>query len=967
MLGNVAAGKPLGVEWSHPHPVFFPPTKSMIQPFCQFWKTARKQSERLQAKLLGQLLLVVLCGGMNSAVVLGRQNGDSSQIDPQAQQREDHFENHIRPLLTKNCISCHGQVKREGNLDLSSIDGILRGGDSGPAIVSGKPEESLMMEAVRHQSLEMPPDRKLEDKLVQPLAQWIADGAHWPRGQVLKVVSEITEEDRQWWCMQPIRKPNIPQLDNLSNTSPIKTTWARNEIDNFIGKRLQSEGLTPANQASPLQLYRRIHFALTGLPPTEVPQASYFEAADWYESLVDQLLAEKSYGENQARYWLDLVRYADSDGYRADALRPAAQQYRDYVIASFNQDKPYDRFVMEQLAGDEIAPHDRDSIVGTMFLRHWIYEHNQRDVEGQWQEILDDVTETTADAFLALGLKCARCHDHKYDPLLQKDFFRLQAYFAAMHPREDVPVATIEERQAYNQQYEAWDKATRQLRLAIYEIENQPLLAHATREGFDKFVPEIKAMVLKQPYERTPHEHQIATLAQRQYDLVPEKLPEWLDKEKLAARQKLLDELATFDAIKPKPLPTQGFAATDVGPVAPPTWIVGDASKTPVEPGPPTIVDGQPAEIQAPPQALQTTGRRTALAKWIVSPENPLTARVIVNRIWEQHFGVGLAENASDFGRLGEKPSHPELLDWLAINFMEEGWSIKKLHRLILNSATYRQASQTQESGLPQTGQQLSTVASRVDPSNRLLWKMNPRRLSGEEVVDSMLLASGELKSGTKRAIYEKVMRNNLHPIASLFDFPDRIRSVSKRHRTTTSTQALLLMNNDWMRQRSLKVLESLKDLDTAEFVQQVHMRLLARSASAQELAEALEFIQQYAAVSPEPETKGAAEPSKAEPSTVDTTKAVLAKSEPKSTDTTVPPGTTADKPKPIDPANEPIVGASGKPKPKEDAKSNAKVDNKAADKEKKPAPEPILSPQDQARLALIHAMFSSNEMIYID
>lgn len=879
--------------------------------------------------------------------------------------QEDHFENHVRPLLVKNCIQCHGQTKREAGLDLSSLDGVLRGGDSGPAMAVGKSDESLIVEALRHQSLQMPPDKKLDDAAVDQIVRWINDGAYWPTGQVLKVVVKITDEDRQWWCMQPIRDPAPPMVANPQ--------WCRNEIDQFILKRLESEGLAPSEAASPSQLYRRAHLAVTGLPPKfDAKQIEQLAQPSGYDQWVDELLNQKSYGENQARYWLDLVRYAESDGYRADAYRPAAQQYRDYVIESFNADKPYDRFIMEQLAGDEIDPSNRQALVGTMFLRHWIYEHNQRDVEGQWQEILDDLTETTADAFLALGLKCARCHDHKYDPLLQKDFFRLQAYFAAMHPREDLPVGTIEEREKYLKEYEAWELATRKIRLALYEIENPVLLAHATREGFEKFVPEIKAMVLKQPYERTPREHQIATLTQRQYDLQPEKLPEWLDKEKLAKRQELLDELAKFDSIKPQPLPTQPFVATDVGPIAPPMHIVGDREKVPVEPGPPSIIDDEPAEIVSPHPALQTTGRRTALAKWIASPENPLTARVIVNRVWEQHFGVGLAENASDFGRLGESPSHPELLDWLASRFIEDGWSLKRLHQRILKSATYRQSSVRVDSLASRID------PSRIDPSNRLLWRMNPRRLSGEEIVDAMLTSSGELSKGTKRAIYEKVMRNNLHPLTSLFDFPDRIRSVSKRHRTITSTQALMLMNNDWIRERAIKLLNSTKNLDSAEFVAQAHERVLGRSASEEEIASALAFMQDYSQLAPEPAAVEQAtdEPKSADQTIQETKPSASQVANQVASQMPKPDAVATDVAKPdvktstpnADPnsvaTNEPIVGASGKNKPKDEPK---KADGKAASKEKAKEPEIVLSPQEQARVALLHALLNSNEMIYVD
>ena len=341
-----------------------------------------------------------------------------------------------------------------GRLGSNDSAGHAAGRRLGASRTGRHSQRSLLIEAVRRQSLEMPPDRELTDQQIESLARWIDGGAPWPEGPPLRPVSEILEQDRQWWCIQPIADPHPPAVEDQG--------WCRNEIDRFILARLQAAGLKPAPAAGRLQLQRRLHFGLTGLPPNWQAELDTETAADsgWYEQLLEQLLNDPGYGENQARYWLDLVRYADTDGYRADGPRPAAHQYRDYVIRSFNEDKPYDRFVMEQLAGDEIDPGNAQAVIGTMFLRHWIYEHNQRDVEGQWQEVLDDITETTADAFLALGLKCARCHDHKFDPLLQRDFFQLQACFAPLLPREDFPVASVETRQRYNQQFEIWEQAT---------------------------------------------------------------------------------------------------------------------------------------------------------------------------------------------------------------------------------------------------------------------------------------------------------------------------------------------------------------------------------------------------------------------------------------------------------------------------------------------------------------------------
>ena len=752
---------------------------------------------------------------------------------------EELFEVHVRPVLVKNCIGCHGQAKQEGALRLTTLPEMMRGGDSGAAIVPGKPEESLLIEAIRYESYEMPPEKQMDQKTIDGLVKWVKAGAPWPAGVVLRPLSNITDEDRQWWCIQPIADPEVPKVDDKG--------WCRNEIDHFIYARLAKEGVKPAREAAPAKLARRVHFALTGLPPDAAVMAEAQQNEQFYNALVDRLLESPAYGENQARLWLDLVRFAESDGYRADGFRPHAHQYRDYVIASFNEDKPYDRFITEQLAGDEVDPGNRDAVIGTMFLRHWIYEHNQRDVEKQWQEILSDITETTGDVFMAQGMKCARCHDHKFDPILHEDYYRMKAFFAAFQPVEKYPVADLEKRTAYSEQMKAWEAATEDIRKELHEIESGPLLQHATREGFDKFIVEIRKMISKRVVDRTPYEQQIASLAARQFDLHPDKLPEWLDEKTEARRQELRKRLAEYDSMKPAPLPTQPFVATDVGPQAPPTYVGDDAENKAVEPGFLTILADKPATITPTPTALQTTGRRSALARWLTGPKNPLTARVMVNRIWQQHFGKGLVETASDFGHLGQPPSHPELLDWLASRFIEDGWSIKSIHRRILTSAAYRQTS------LRAPDEKLQ----RIDPTNKLIWRVNPRRLTGEELIDTVLTASGELKS-KKRAVYKTIRRNKLDPVMALFDYPDRIRSVGKRHQTTTSMQALLLTNGSWANERAAAMAGKLAGQSDADFVRDAYLPLLSREPSAEELSQATQFLQAYAALSPDETAKGA-------------------------------------------------------------------------------------------------------------
>ena len=754
---------------------------------------------------------------------------------------EDSFEIHARPLLVAHCIRCHGETKQEAGLNLATRAGILAGGDSGPAVVPGDPGASLLLEALRYESFEMPPTGKLDDAVIDGIEQWIAAGAAWPAGTVLVPTNPITAEDRAWWCYQPLTSPPVPE------PPAALAGWCRNEIDHFVAAKLAAEQIEPAAEASATALLRRTHYAVTGLPPgpqlvADLAAGSRADAAA-LDRLVDDLLARPAYGEHQARFWLDLVRYADSDGYRADGGRPHAKLYRDYCIRSFNADKPYDRFVTEQLAGDEVDPGNRDAVVATMFLRHWIYEWNQRDVEGQWQKILDDLTETTADVFLAQSLKCARCHDHKFDPLLQKDFYRLQAFFAACLPSEARPVADLATLTAHVEQQQAWEQATADIRRRLDAIERPVLLAHASGEKPTMFPDWIQALFAQRPEEREPREHQIAELAARQFRLHPDKLEEWLDEAAAAERRELLAQLAGYDALKPEPLPTQPFVMSDVGPQAPVTHIPDDRTQTPIEPGFLTLLDPAPATIEPPPAALATTGRRTALARWITSPDNPLTARVIVNRVWQQHFGRGLSASTSDFGHLGQPPTHPELLDWLASWFIREGQSLKKLHRLILTSATFRQASD----------RPLDDRLAAIDPENTLLWRMPQRRLSGEEITDTVLAASAAVTPGNRkqRAIYKPVRRNSPDPLLAAFDLPDRIQSAGERHRTTTPMQALFLGNSPWAHEQARRIARSLAARSDAELVRELHRRLFGREASAAEVAEAEDFLAAYEAVTP--------------------------------------------------------------------------------------------------------------------
>lgn len=751
------------------------------------------------------------------------------------------FENHVRPLLVSRCLECHGESKQEGGLRLDRREAILEGGDSGPAIDLQEPAASLLLEAVHYESFEMPPDAPLAESEIASLEAWVAEGSPWPDDAVLrmarKTAAEFSVEDRSHWSFQPVGQYAPPEVTNQN--------WGHGDIDRFILFRLEQAGISPSEQADRRVLIRRLAYDITGLPPT-VEQTRRFLSDtrdDAYERIVNEFLDSSRHGERWAQFWLDLVRYADSDGYKADFARPDAWRYRDYVIDSFNKDKPYDRFVVEQLAGDEVAPSDPDALVATGFLRHWIYEYNQRDAESQWQIILDDVTETTADAFLGLGFSCARCHDHKYDPILQSDYFRMQAFFSSIYPRDDLYAIDPSTRLEYEQQLADWEEATHEIRAQMAVLEAQPL-KNAEHRAVTKFPAEIQALYHSAHEDRTTYENQIWHLIHLQVldEQIKVKFDAKLKDEKLEEWKRLRDQLVEFDDQKPEPLP-KAFGVTDWGIQPATTAIPGDPSSEQIEPGFMVLFDDSTPTIR-PLEEINSTGRRTVLANWIASDENPLTSRVIVNRVWQQYFGRGLVDTPSDLGRLGGKPSHPMLLDYLARRFMDEGWSLKKLHFWIVTSATYRQASRANNDS-----------AAMIDPENRLLWRMNRKRLDGEQLRDAMLLVSGELNTdpggpavgdaANRRSIYGKVMRNNRHPLLDVFDFPDRIKSVGGRNQTITPNQALTLLNGPWIQARAESLASQTSDSNDFDLRRSL-MRVMDRTVNRIPTNEEFNFAQSF-------------------------------------------------------------------------------------------------------------------------
>jgi hypothetical protein len=750
------------------------------------------------------------------------------------------FEEQIRPVLATKCIKCHGSKKQEGKLRLDSRAAMLKGGESGPALVPGKPNESLMIEAMRYESYEMPPTGQLPENVVAPFVDWIAGNAVWPdHGEPIREVSGlITATDREWWAFQPLKKPTVPQASSDS--------WSHNEIDRFIVEQLNNKKLLPAPQATRTELARRLYFNLIGLPPTseELDLFLQDETPQAWENLIDRLLADKRYGEHWGRYWLDVVRYAESDGWNQDAFRSNIYRYRDYVVNSFNADKPYPEFVKEQLAGDEIPNADAEAIVATGFLRLGIYEYNQRDAKSHWNDIINEMTDVAGDVFLGMGMACARCHDHKFDPLLQRDYFKLRAFFEPIIWKDDVPqpFATVEEEEAYNLQKKKWEKATADIRGEIDTL-LKPYYDRKWASTVEKFPLDIQAC-FNTPYDkRTSWDEQMTYLIGRQFwDEAGGPLKS-MKKEDQEKHEELKKKLAEFDDLKPKE-PAKLMAATDFHGAISPTIIPDDPDKTPIKPGFLTVLSE--VSTTAPTTIDSSTGRRTALAEWIAKPDNPLTTRVIVNRIWQQHFGKGIVPTASDFGHLGLPPTHPDLLDWLTVTFVEDGWSFKKLHKRILMSSTWQQASHH-----PQADEY-----QEKDPGEDLLWRFPVQRLSAEQIRDSILALSGELQQkvggpsvgGTtpRRSLYIKQIRNTPDEFLHLFDVANGLKSVAERNMTTTPLQSLMMINGDWILGRAKKFAERLKKQkleSSAETVRHATRLAWGREPSSDELSKAVEFV----------------------------------------------------------------------------------------------------------------------------
>jgi hypothetical protein len=720
------------------------------------------QSTLLKARPEAALHLFAILALLAPAILLGADEA----LKPADRQ---FFETRIRPVLAENCYKCHShQADRiKGRLLLDSRDAVLAGGVSGPAIVPGKPDDSLLIQAIRYtdEDLKMPPEEhggKLNESQIADLTEWVRRGAPDPRIPAMGASGKSYGGVGQaHWAFQPVKPPAVPAVND--------TAWGRSPVDNFVLAKLESAGLHPNPHADKRTLIRRVTFDLTGLPPTESEIQRFLadDSPDAFAQVVDRLLASPAYGEHWARYWLDVARYSDTKGdapRRNDPRYPHAWTYRDYVIDAFNTDKPYNQFILEQLAADRIVveqenkakarnqepPADRTVLAALGFLTLG----NQFD--GRRDDVIADQIDVTTKAFLGLTVACARCHDHKFDPIPTKDYYSLYGVFAN----------TVEP-----------PRVTAQPTLLRKIPQTPDLLDYMAKSAeLEKKEDALQAQFLE---------------FRRSRDKDPQKRRELIRAQGLLQRQ--IGDLE----IEHPGAPARANVVVDVPRARDYTVLVRGEPQHKGEPVPRRFLEALAPDPKKRAEWTKGSGR-VELARAIADPANPLTARVLVNRLWQQHFGAGFVTTPDDLGNMSSPPTHPELLDWLATRFIASGWSIKQLQRTIVLSSTYQQAGTA------------NPAAAAVDAGNRLLWRANLRRLGFEEVYDSLLAIAGTLdrtiggKSimpasnsfGTRRSLYTYIDRRNPPELLAQFDFPNPDTPTGRRYETTVPQQALFLMNS---------------------------------------------------------------------------------------------------------------------------------------------------------------------------
>lgn len=740
------------------------------------------------------------------------------------------FQSDVAPLLTEHCVKCHGGEKgTKGGFDLSTRESALKEGDSGQEIIPGNSAESLLILSIRHADpdLKMPKKGdKLPEEAIAKIAQWVDLGAPFPKpliaGHAARDKAKVSDQDRQFWSFQPLVNAEPPAVKDGS--------WCRTPIDRFILAKLEEKGVVPSGAADKRKLIRRAYFDLIGLPPTP-EQVEHFlndASAGAFETVVDELLASPHYGERWGRHWLDLARYAESHGYEQDYDRPNAWHYRDYIIRALNADQPYDQFLQWQIAGDELAPENPEAWKATGFLAAGTHatQITANQAEKERYDELDDMASTTGMVFLGLSVGCARCHDHKFDPIPTADYYRLISTFTTtvrsdydiiLNPAQYLPVKAQwdGEHAPLVEALATFEKDQLPARLATWEQNGgvAPELPPAPPEsgGAVQAKPDAAAELAKQEILDAQRILKIPAAQRTPPDVA--KLLVWY-RQQDAEWQALAGPVAAHEQVEPKPekvtalICSEGVKAVRLHTQGPDFYEKtfqlkrGDVNLKESEAAPGFLQVLSRADESrwhlAPPAGARTSMKRAALAHWLADVEfgaGSLAARVAVNRLWQHHFGRGLVSTPNDFGAQGERPSHPELLDWLASELIRGGWKLKPLHKQIMLSSVYQEGSATED------------AQRAADPDNFLFSHHQRQRLEGEAIRDAILAVSGVLDRqlfgpGTldeamkRRSIYFQLKRSMLPPMMIAFDAPDTLQSMGLRSSTTVAPQSLLLLNN---------------------------------------------------------------------------------------------------------------------------------------------------------------------------
>ena len=746
-------------------------------------------------------------------------------------ERAIDFARQVQPILAKHCYACHGPDEAEGGLQFTSKEAAFSELDSGfHAIVAGKPGESEVFKRLtaedEHERMPAEADPILPEE-IEIIRKWIHQGAQW----------------HEHWGFSKPRIADVPKVNNAQ--------WNRNPIDQFIYKQLQDSGLKPNRKADKRTLIRRATYDLTGLPPTfkEVEAFLNDNSGDAWEKLIDRLLDSPHYGERWGRHWLDLVRYAETNSYEVDGPKPFAWKYRDYVIQSLNDDKPYDQFVREQIAGDEMEEVTVETMTATGFYRLGIYDNAPADRTLARADELDDIVTTISQVFLGLTVNCARCHDHKIDPISQADYYKMVSLVSDIEPYDNKGLNT-----------------------------NYDVSSPETRDRFNRLTQEINdwtaqlRVVEQRGIVKMSAEDQRKTEGRQRKQVLREKIKDYLSDADWKLRLSLTKNInANRKAIKEIPNRETVLSVARSNPNPPVTRVLFRGNphvpQDEVSPGFPELFQSEPPTIPQPKSGAKTAGRRKVLAAWITAPENRMTARVMANRVWQFHFGRGIVRSSNNFGQLGSPPTHPELLDYLAAQFAKNGWKLKTLHKLIMTSQTYQMSSSMNKAGFAK------------DPDNDLFWRFDVRRLSAEEVRDSLLAVNGSLNPtlygpsvyeklpqevlarqsqpgkgwGTsseeernRRSIYIYVKRSLLTPMLSVFDFPDTDRSCEARFTTLQPGQALSLLNSEFVHTQAKHLatrINQVVDGNARQKLTAAFEFVYARNATQEEIEDVMDLI----------------------------------------------------------------------------------------------------------------------------